>query len=181
MKHETIKLHLACGPNIVKGWENIDILDGKGIKKHDLRKRLPYKDNSVDAIFHEHFIEHLTKPEAETFLRDCRRVLKEGAAMRIGWPDLKRLINAYTLKKSRYMQYVLPFLENHRYGKDWDEAFSDLLFDWEHRYAYTAKHLVKVLESAGFQSIKIKKQGQSDFGIALDFRKDPATTYIEAA
>ncbi len=175
-----IKLHLACGPHIVKGWDNIDILKGKDIIHHDLRKSLPYKESSVDSIFHEHFIEHLTKSEAESFLRDCHRVLKTGSAMRIGWPDLKRLLNAYVLKKKKYMDYVLPFLEEHRYGRDWDESFSDLLFGWEHRYAYTAKHLVKALESAGFKNVKIKKQGQSDFGIALDFRKDPATTYIEA-
>lgn len=179
MKKE-IRLHLACGPNVVDGWENIDILKGEGIIHHDLRQPLPYKDNSVDVIFHEHFIEHLTKVEAEAFLKDCHRILKKGGAMRLGWPDLKRLLNAYLLKKKSYMDYVLPFLEDHRYERDWDESFSDLLFDWEHRYAYTAKHLKRVLEDSGFKIVKIKKQGQSDFDIALDFRKDPATTYIEA-
>jgi len=175
------KLHLACGPNIVDGWDNLDILNNKGIIRHDLRKPLPYKDGSVDLIFHEHFIEHLTKLEAEAFLRDCYRVLKPGGAMRIGWPDLKRLLNAYMLRSKKYIQYVEPYLEDHRYPHNWDESFSDLLFGWEHRYAYTAKHLTKVLESAGFQTVKTKKQGQSDFDIALDFRKDPATTYLEVA
>ncbi len=78
------------------------------------------------------------------------------------------------------MDYVLPNLEDHRYDRDWDETFSDLLFDWEHRYAYTAKHLMKVIETAGFKNVNVKKVGKSDFDIALDFRKDPATTYIEA-
>lgn len=180
MAKNPIRLHLACGPNIVKGWDNIDILDRKYIKKHDLRKPLPYKDSSVDAIFHEHFIEHLTKLEAEAFMLDCLRVLKPGGAMRVGWPDLKRLINAYVFKKKSYLDYILPFLENHRYGRNWDEMLSDALFDWEHRYAYTAEHLKEVLITAGFKNVKIKKHGQSDFDIALDFRKDPATTYIEA-
>jgi predicted SAM-dependent methyltransferase len=179
-KGEKVKLHLACGPNVVEGWHNLDIEVRKGVKKHDLRKPLPYKTGSVDAIFHEHFIEHLTKVEAEAFLRDCRRALKKGGAMRVGWPDLKRLINAYLLKKKKYMDYVEPYLENHRYGRDWDESFSDLLFDWDHRYAYTAKHLMKVLKDAGFRDVQIKPHGKSDFDIALDFRKDPATTYIEA-
>lgn len=180
VKNSNVKLHLACGPNIVDDWVNIDILHGKNIKHHDLRKPLPYTDNSVDAIFHEHFIEHLTKSEAEAFLLDCFRVLKKGGAMRVGWPDLKRLISAYLLKKKSYMDYVLPHLEEHRYGKNYDELFSDCLFGWEHRYAYTARHLVRVLETAGFKGISIKKPGQSDFDIALDFRRDPATTYIEA-
>ncbi len=180
MIKQQIKLHLACGPHIVKGWQNIDILKDKKIIQHDLRKPLPYKNNTVDAIFHEHFIEHLTKTEAEDFLKECQRVLKKGAPIRLGWPDLRKLINAYLLRKKSYQNYVLPHLEDHRYGKDWDELVSDCLFGWEHRYAYTAKHLMRVLETTGFKGISIKKPGQSDFDIALDFRRDPATTYIEA-
>lgn len=44
MSRKTIKLHLACGPNIVNGWQNIDILKGKNIINHNLTKPLPYKD-----------------------------------------------------------------------------------------------------------------------------------------
>lgn len=174
-----IKLHLACGPYIVDDWINIDILEGEKIVHHDLRQPLPYKDNSVDAIFHEHFIEHLPKPEAEAFLRDCYRVLKPNAAMRLGWPDLARLIRAYNFKNKKYHSYVLPHLDDHRFGDNWDEIFSDCLFSWEHRYAYTANHLTKVLQSSGFRDVTKKKYRQSSFGIALDFRNDPATTYLE--
>ncbi len=72
---KSLKLHLACGPNVVEGWQNIDILKNKSIINHDLRKPLPYKDNSVEAIFNEHFIEHLTKIKAEEFLVECFRVM----------------------------------------------------------------------------------------------------------
>lgn len=179
-KKESLKLHLACGPHLVDGWDNLDILKNKGIIYHDLRKKLPYKDGTVDAIFHEHFIEHLTKTEAEFFLAECHRVLKPGGIMRVGWPDLKRLLRAYFLKKKAYINYVFPFLEFHRYGRDWDELFSDCIFGWEHRYAYTSSHLQKVILSAGFDEVKVMKAGVSDFNIALDFRRDPATTYLEA-
>ncbi len=180
MTKKTVKLHLACGPHIVEGWDNIDILRNKGIIRHDLRQPLPYKDSTVDAIFHEHFIEHLIKTDAEVFLKECHRVMKKGAAMRIGWPDLKKLLNAYVFKRKTYMNYVLPHLEDHRFGKSWDEMVSDCLFSWEHRYAYTAKHLMSVLEATGFKEVSIQKPGISAYDIALDFRRDPATTYIEA-
>jgi predicted SAM-dependent methyltransferase len=174
-----LKLHLACGPNIVKGWENIDLLEGDDIKNLDLREPLPYKDKSVDAIFHEHFIEHLTKDEAQAFLRECYRVLKPGAAMRIGWPDLQKLLRAYFVRSRRYQRHALPYLESHKFGKDWDEIFADCLFNWEHRYAYTSKHLSKVLSDIGFKNIKSMAPNKSRHGIALDFRADPATTYLE--
>lgn len=176
---KTLRLHLACGPNVVDGWENIDILKSPGIKNLDLRKPMPYRDRSVDAIFHEHFIEHLTKKEAESFFKECHRILKPNAVMRVGWPDLKKLIDAYFFKNRKYKKYVLPFLENHRFGENWDEILSDCLFDWEHRYAYTAKHLIMVLERTGFKEVGVKKYKDSDYDIALDFRNDPATTYLE--
>lgn len=179
MQSKNLKLHLACGPNIVKGWENVDILKNPKIKHADLRKPLPYAEDSVDAIFHEHFIEHLTKNEAERFLRECYRVLKPGAAMRIGWPDLHKLLRAYFMRSKKYKQHALPYLESHHYGENWDEIFADCVFNWEHRYAYTAKHLKLVLESVGFRSVRPMEYKQSNNGIALDFRHDPATTFLE--
>lgn len=179
MKSKSLKLHLACGPNIIDGWDNLDILKTNGIINHDLRKALPYKDNSVDAIFHEHFIEHLTKLEAEFFLSECLRVIRPGGAMRIGWPDMKKLLNAYFFKRSKYMAYVGPHQEDKTFDKDWDEMISDCLFGWEHRYAYTSNHLKKVLLRTGFENVRTMKPGVSNYDIALDFRRDPATTYLE--
>ncbi len=63
------------------------------------------------------------------------------------------------------MNYVLPHLEDHRFSKSWDEMVSDCLFGWEHRYAYTSKHLVQLLESVGFQDVKVKKEGVSAYNI----------------
>jgi SAM-dependent methyltransferase len=180
MSKTEVKLHLACGPNVEPGWENIDILTGPGLKTLDLRGPLPYADESVDAIFHEHFIEHLTKAEAERLLKEAHRVLKPGSAMRVGWPDLQRLLRAYFLRRRKYKNYVLPSLEGHVYGDDWDEIFADCIFGWEHRYAYTARHLSQVLRTTGFDDVRVMPAGESRHGIALDFRRDPATTYLEA-
>lgn len=174
------KLHLACGPNIAAGWENVDLLEAPGVTKLDLREPLPYPDDSVDAIFHEHFIEHLTKQEAMSFLREAYRVLRPGAAMRVGWPDLAKLLRAYLLRSARFKAYVLPALPDHAYGGFWDEIFSDCIFAWEHRYAYTSRHLTRVLSTVGFRDIQTMRARTSRAGIALDFRADPATTYVEA-
>ena len=69
------KLHLGCGFQILKGWDNIDnVPRTKGIIIHDLTKPLSYAENSVDFIFNEHFIEHLTDGEGFNFLKECFRV-----------------------------------------------------------------------------------------------------------
>ena len=73
-----MKIHLGCGTNYIDGWVNVD-LDSVLADVHlDLRNPLPYADTSVDFIFNEHFIEHITRDEALGFLKECRRVLKPG-------------------------------------------------------------------------------------------------------
>jgi predicted SAM-dependent methyltransferase len=68
-----MKIHLGCGTNYIKGWVNVD-LDSPLADAHlDLRCPLPYADASVNFIFNEHFIEHVTREEGFAFLKECRR------------------------------------------------------------------------------------------------------------
>jgi len=85
---DAMNLHIGCGEVYFDGWVNIDKDSEKADKKHDARKRLPYKDNSVDFIYNEHFIEHITVEEAVKILIDFYRVLKPEGVLRIATPDL---------------------------------------------------------------------------------------------
>jgi len=89
-----IKLHLGCGTIYKEGWINIDNNSDKNIQKldldWDLRNSLPFPDNSVDFIFNEHFLEHLTVEEGIQAIKDFFRVLKPGGTMRIAMPDLEK-------------------------------------------------------------------------------------------
>ncbi len=184
-ERKLIKLHLACGTNVVgKGWTNIDNNSDHNIEKKldlnwDLRKSLPYKDDYADMIFHEHFIEHLQKTEGEEFLRECYRLLKPGGAMRIGWPDTARMIEAYTTKDKKYFDYVSLHVDGGMNFRSWDELLVDFFYSWQHRYGYTREHLKLLLTLIGFKDAKFKKFMQSDYGFDIDVRNDPATTYIE--
>lgn len=81
---EMIKVQFGCGGNILPGWNNHDA-------EVDIRHRLPYEDDSVDLIFCEHCIEHITQHEAIRFLEECRRILKPGGHVRIVFPDIARV------------------------------------------------------------------------------------------
>lgn len=110
-KGGVIKLHFGCGPRILKGWINIDLFytnydnylkyykdefygpDIRGCKddffRIDITKTpLPLPDNSVDVIFHEDFIEHLSQRDQYIFLVETLRVLKKGGVHRINTPNL---------------------------------------------------------------------------------------------
>src|SRR5690606_18378616 len=75
---------------------------GKNIVVHDLSKGIPYEDNSVDAVYHSHTLEHIDRNLDDPangpgllFTKECRRVLKPGGVLRIVVPDLERRCLAY--------------------------------------------------------------------------------------
>ena len=97
--NKTIKLHLGCGTNYIDGWINIDNNSDNNINKldflWDLKEPLPFDDNSVDFIYNEHFLEHLTVEQGQTSLRDFLRILKPNGVMRIAMPDLAEAVKLY--------------------------------------------------------------------------------------
>jgi len=106
-----LKLHIGCGPRILKGWINIDLKyesyqkymkyytntyypkEIRGNKSdfyaiNIVKRGLPLPNNSVDVIFNEDFIEHLNQRDQIIFLTETLRVLKPGHVHRINTPNL---------------------------------------------------------------------------------------------
>jgi len=67
--------------------------------KHDCRKPLPFKSNSVDHIPCSHFLEHVFPDEVDQILKDYKRVLKVGGTLHIILPDIQFQVNNYLKKK----------------------------------------------------------------------------------
>ena len=83
-----VKVHLGPGQkNYISGWINIDanIFTGKADLWADLRNPLPFDDNSCDAFYSHHMIEHL--PNMESHLSEVLRCLKPGGIYRVGGPN----------------------------------------------------------------------------------------------
>ena len=63
---------------------------------HDVRKGLPWPDNSADAIYIGQAIEHFNRrTEAPKLLKECRRVLERHGVIKLTTPDLDVLVSAY--------------------------------------------------------------------------------------
>lgn len=178
MKSDTrINIHLGASSNIIPGWINYDIDSSGGAIKADLINGIPLVDNTVNKIFSEHVIEHFTKESGYMLIKECYRVLKPGGTMRIGWPGLNKLVSSYLTHSRKHKKHILPHL-NLRYGH-WDEILADRLFSWEHRYAYTPRHMKDILKEIGFVEPRQCKYMNSRYGYCWDTHNDPVTIYIE--
>lgn len=89
-------LNIGCGARFHEDWVNMDIVPhGYGTLVHDAATGLPFPDNSFEAVYHSHVLEHLPRREAPFFLRECLRVLKPGGVIRIAAPDLEAQCRLY--------------------------------------------------------------------------------------
>src|SRR5680860_1111425 len=94
-KTDKIKINIGCGNNIHTDWINMDLFPSSGIKKINVKKRLPFLDDEVDVIYHSHLLEHLEKQDAMKFMLECHRILKHNGIMRIAVPDLQAICKQY--------------------------------------------------------------------------------------
>ncbi|MBD2112303.1 MULTISPECIES: glycosyltransferase [Cyanophyceae] len=89
-------LNLGCGNHFHPDWVNIDFQStGTDVITHDLRKPIPFADNTFDAVYHSHLLEHFSRSEAKPFLQECLRVLRPGGVLRIVVPDLEQIAREY--------------------------------------------------------------------------------------
>lgn len=89
-------LNVACGNRFHKDWINIDFhASSRDVNSINILKGLPYPDNSFDVVYSSHFIEHLTKNQADFVLQEIFRVLKREGIVRIVVPDLENICREY--------------------------------------------------------------------------------------
>jgi SAM-dependent methyltransferase len=72
------------------------------IRVHNLARGIPFADGAADAVYHSHLFEHIDRNLADpardpalSFLKECRRVLKDGGVLRIVVPDLEARCRDY--------------------------------------------------------------------------------------
>ena len=155
-----IKLHLGCGRNLLDGWINTDFNTAKfrGSDFLDVTEKFPYDDNSVDYVFSEHMIEHISYQDGKFMIEESFRVLKSGGKIRISTPDLKFLINLYTEDKTDLQKRYIDYSINHAsynvsIGTD-TFIINNFVRDWDHTFIYDEKTLKSLFESVGFSDVK---------------------------
>jgi predicted SAM-dependent methyltransferase len=152
-KLDQVQLDIGSGSDDHKsGWITVD-LNGAYIT-HDLRKKLPLQNSSVQKIYSSHFFEHLPYNDMRKVLKECYRVLKKNGEIYIVVPNGKLFINAY-INKTNYFDGK----ENEMYQRGFTDtgSFIDQVnyiayLGGEHMYLYDEENLVNILKQSGFNA-----------------------------
>jgi predicted SAM-dependent methyltransferase len=164
-------------------------VDGeRGFTQLDISQPLPFADGSVDWVYAEHLIEHVTMPVAVGWLAEARRVLRPGGVLRLTTPDLARYLHGYVSEDG--------FLARHRrrlsmlgFGPPMPQRRAFLVNQifryYGHQWIYDLDELRHVLVRAGFAATDVRhcayRAGLRADVADLDtpFRTDE-TIYVEA-
>jgi len=143
------KVHLGPGQkNYLQGWINVDanMFTGKCDVWTDFTRRLPFRADSIDAIYSHHVIEHL--PDLDRHFAEAYRCLKGGGIYRVGGPNGDGAIKKFNQGEFQWFS-------------DWPEKRQSIggrlnnfiLCRNEHLAILTESYLRELMEVAGFRRI----------------------------
>jgi predicted SAM-dependent methyltransferase len=183
-------VHVGCGKHGRDGWVNMDCFPGKRVNcLHDIRKNLPFDDQSVRYIFTEHVVEHLDyTEEIPVFIAECFRTLAPGGVLRIIVPDAEKYLRAYAQGGWSGFEPVRPLVDGadrwfkHKYHTPMELVNAIFHQGQQHRFAYDAATLEFLLKRAGFTQVTQQEFGKTAGPVVCLDTPDRATEslYMEA-
>jgi predicted SAM-dependent methyltransferase len=151
-------VNLGCGPTPLEGWVNVDLARSEHVDViWDLRRGLPFADESCALIFSEHVIEHLAREDAEALLNECHRVLEPGGVLRLSTPDAERFLRSYAGDRE--------FLHHPEFPEPIETPLDRINMmmreGGQHLWVYDSASLVSLLGRVGFSAASRQQFGVS--------------------
>jgi len=179
---ENVLLNVGCGPNIFPHFINLDFDWTKKIDiVWDIRKKpYPLKDDSLEGIFTEHCLEHISFADCEKNLREFHRMLKPGGNLRIVVPDGELYVDIYERRKNGEEIYM-PYEREEGYPTPM-ARINGIFRNHGHQFIYDFQTFKYLLEKTGFKEIKKETHAHGrDPRLLIDviWRSDESL-YVEA-
>lgn len=138
------KLHLGCGSNIFQGWLNADLVTTDSVPPDthekisdifimDATTTFPFRDNQMNFIYCEDFIEHFSQKDGISLCAECYRILKQGGVWRISTPSFDKILRGMQPRERKAVDF-----------RNWG---------WGHKLLYTEDYITFVLKQCGFRKI----------------------------
>jgi SAM-dependent methyltransferase len=134
----------------------------------DVGKRFPFADNSFEAIFTSHMLEHLFPDQGRNCVSEALRVLAPGGVLRIAVPDLDLMIANYRPEQADEWAEGLFQVRDQSSSKN------------QHHWMYNETSLRALLLGVGFKKVvrASYRQGACPDVEILDNR--PESLFVEA-
>jgi predicted SAM-dependent methyltransferase len=158
----------------VGSWITVDVTRNCDVF-WDLRKSLPFPNQSISRIYSSHFLEHLSFTEIQEFLQECRRILIPGGHFSICVPNARIFLEAYfqgNESKEDLLQHQPAC--NHTTAMDYVNYIAYMA--GEHKYMFDQENLLFLLSAANFKDVRSR---QIDLTLDLEER-DFVSIYAEA-
>lgn len=147
-----IRLHIGSGAQRLPGFLNVDLRPFPGVDLvADVTQGLELDDGSVEAVFAEHFLEHLPVGKAVDFLVEVRRVLGTDGWVRLSTPNLDWVWKTH---------YRLEAEDDEK--RSFAVMMNRAFHGWEHKFLWNRETLARALEVVGFEDLHWCRYGESD-------------------
>ncbi len=144
------KLHFGAGTLQLEGFLNSDMLGQLPI---NVGRRLPFDNEEIDLIYTSHVIEHLPKEDFKYFLRECRRVLKNGGINLIAVPSIEKLSTILYGKDQAKISILKSHFSTHFMEEDFfspSEYLNQIMRGFDHKYLYDFALIKHLAAKAGY-------------------------------
>jgi len=144
---------VGSGRARLEGWVNIDVQALPGVDVvADVTQGLRFKN--AEAVFAEHFLEHLALADAIKFLLETHRVLEPGGWLRLSTPNLDWV-----------------WMTHYRWNGNDEEKRQDALslnrafHGWRHQFLWNREILGEALAACGFAPVRFCRYGESELAV----------------
>ena len=175
------RLLLGCSSGHPSDWIALDF--DWGLQPdivQDVRQGLPFLDNSISAVYLRYVLEYLENGDGGRLLRECFRVMKPGAPLRLAARDLELFARRYVRRNRRFFSGVAAVDGG---PEDASEAWLTTLYGWGRRCAYDWRLIRQLLEDTGFTTVARERYSRSRYeeftGCSLDDRPQQSL-FVEA-
>ena len=161
----------------------------KNVKYGDIIKSLPgIKDESCEAIYCSHVLEHLTYFDMQIALKNTYKMMKKGGVFRLVVPDMEVYVNAYLEDKRngdktgchRLMSNTL--MSSEKSPKTIKDKIITLFGNSKHQWNYDYESMYLEVEKVGFKNIRravlndsknqsfkdVEDKGRFDYSLAIE-------------
>jgi ubiquinone/menaquinone biosynthesis C-methylase UbiE len=166
-------------------WLVVDIEPGADVVVNLLKEPLPYADDTVDAIYTSHTLEHLDLHTQPKVMAEFRRVLKPSAPLRVVVPNWDIAIAAYCRGDHQFLRQTRVVADDNVYPPmplldlfSWAYSYHFSMGVQEsshredvHRTPFNEEVLQFFFNQAGFRDVRVTPYGGEGIFAGMDLEQ----------